>query len=70
MHVCSVLFVCTKCLCGLACASAVCTEQVQSGACAQYVCKCVHVTALENDIHNVTLSGENIKQVLTCMLKF
>lgn len=44
--------------------------RVQSGACAQYVCKCVHATLLENDIHNVPLSGEKIKQVLTCMLKF
>ena len=43
---------------------------VQSGACAQYVCKCVHVTVLENDILNVPLSVPNIKQVLTCMLKF
>ena len=31
---------------------------------------CVHVIVLENDIHNVPLSVQNIKQVLACMLKF
>lgn len=34
-------------------------ERVQSGACAQYVCKCVHVTVLENDIHSAPFSSEH-----------
>lgn len=71
---------CTVCVCAerlvafrvnmhATCARAPRTHSV-SGCSPVCVRLCVHVTVLENDINNVPRSVQNIKQVLTCMLRF